>query len=68
MDKATLTGAAMMVWIPGFHWYAGVTVLILLLILALQIWQALSRCKERERKAKLIRDRRACDAEHRIVN
>jgi len=62
MDKAAFSGAAMLVWLPGFHWYAGTVVLILMIILALQIWQALERCKERDRKAKLIKNRRADNA------
>jgi membrane protein implicated in regulation of membrane protease activity len=62
MDKAAFSGTAMLVWIPGFHWYAGIVVLILMIILALQIWQALGRCKDRERKAKLIKNRRADNA------
>lgn len=59
MDKAAFSGTALLVWLPGFHWYAGIVVLVLMLILAIQIWQALERCKERDRKAKLIKDRRA---------
>jgi len=67
MDKTVIAGAATLVWIPGFHWYAGIVVLILMFILALQIWQALERCKDRDRKAKLIKDRRAnanADSKH----
>lgn len=59
MDKMVPLSTGLLVWIPGFHWYAGTVVAILLLMLALQLWQALERCKDRDRKAKLIKDRRA---------